>query len=466
MKKPPTTGQAIRRLCRLNLVAIGAALLPFFMTGAVNAEEEGLSKETQACLKCHDKEGEEKTLDNKEKLPLHVSTKAFETSEHRKTDCEDCHSDIDAKTHGKVRKSIESRRAYSLSMKDSCRECHKKPFKSYQDGLHAALVKAGDEKAPLCSDCHNSHTLRSVKIVVPMEETPCAKCHEDIYKAYAGDVHGLERAAKGKAAPICATCHKTHDIKAASFGDGIKDSCISCHKDAVGEHKDWLPNAALHFEAISCPVCHSPGAKRRVNLRLYDNTAKRQLSEKTGIPRFEKRAAAADMYKAGLDEKALWNLLTEFNQDSGNKNTVLRGRLEVRSGVEAHRISEKSRAVSDCDTCHRPGAEPFQSVTLTIASPDGRPIRHGVQKDVLNSLAATESVRGFYAIGSTRIKLLDYALLLVLLAGIGGPVAHMAVKWLFRRTREQRLGGQRGAGDAQAAEQAIPGDRRDDDASR
>jgi len=455
-------GKAIGLWCRMEMVVAGAALALFFVAGAVHAEDEGLSKETKACLKCHDKEGEQKTLDNNEKLSLHVSTKAFEASEHRKTECEDCHSDIDAKTHGKKKKSIESKRSYSLSMKDTCRECHKKPFKTYEDGLHATLVKAGDEKAPLCSDCHKSHALRSVKILQPIEATPCASCHEDIYKAYARDVHGLERAAKGKVAPICASCHKTHDVKAASFGDGIKDSCLSCHKDSISQHKDWLPNAARHFDAISCPVCHSPGAQRRVNLRLYDRVAKQQLSEKTGVPQFEKRAKAADAANAGLDERALWSLLTEFNQDSGTNNTVLRGRLEVRSGIEAHQISDKAKAVKDCDTCHRPGAEAFQSVTLTIASPDGRPIRHAVQKDVLNSLAAMESVRGFYAIGSTRIKLLDYALVVVLLAGFGGPLVHMTIKWLFRKSREKRLAAQQAIPPAQA----IAGDRRDDDASK
>ncbi len=452
-------GKTTWNFCRKSLLVIGVALLPYFVVGTVHAEEEGLSTETKACLKCHDKQGEEKILDNKEKLSLHVSTKAFEESEHRKTDCEDCHSDIDAKNHGKVKKPIESKRAYSLSMKDSCRECHKKPFKVYEDGLHAALVKAGDEKAPLCSDCHNSHTLRSVKIATPIEETPCANCHEDIFKAYARDVHGLERAVKGKAAPICGTCHKTHDVKAASFGDGIKDNCLGCHKKATAQHKDWLPNAARHFEAISCPVCHSPDAKRRVNLRLYDNAAKKQLTEKTGVPRFEKRAKAADLSNIGLDEMALWSLLTEFNRESGTQNAVLRGRLEVRSGVEAHQISEKSKAVKDCDTCHRPGAEAFQSVTLTIADPDGRPIRHGVQKDVLNSLTAMESIRGFYAIGSTRIKLLDYALLAVLLAGIGGPLGHMTIKWLFRKARERRL-------TAQVDTRTMAGDRRHDEASK
>lgn len=458
-----TASNAIERAPRQGLILASIVALIFLLPGiGARAEEEGLSKETKACLKCHDKEGSEKTLNNLEKLSLHVSTKAFESSMHNKTECEDCHSDIEAKTHGKVEKSIESRRAFTLAMGGSCRDCHKKPFKSYEDGIHASLVKGGNDKAPLCSDCHNAHTLRSTKIDAPIEATPCANCHEDIFKAYAGDVHGLARAAKGKVATICTSCHRTHDVKAASFGDGIKDSCLSCHKDSISQHKDWLPNAARHFDAISCPVCHSPGAKRRVNLRLYDSVTKRQLSEKSGVPRFEKRAKAADVANTGLDERALWSLLTEFNQDSGTNNTVLRGRLEVRSGVEAHQISEKSRAVKDCDTCHRPGAEAFQSVTLTIASPDGRPIRHAVQKDVLNSLAAMESVRGFYAIGSTRIKLLDYALLAVLLAGIGGPLGHMTIKWLFGKFREKRLAGQP---DIQSA-QVPAGDRRDDDASK
>jgi hypothetical protein len=305
-----------------------------------------------------------------------------------------------------------------------------------------------------------------VKIIGPISEVPCAKCHEDIFKAYAKDVHGLERVSKGKHAPICADCHQAHAVKAASWGNGIKDACLSCHKKAVKEHKDWLPNAALHFEAISCPVCHAPGAKRRVNLRLYDNVAKHQISEKTGVPQFEKRTEAADVYNLGLDERALWSLLKEFNQDGSQGKTVLSGRLEVRSGVEAHQLSEKSKAIKDCNTCHQKGAEAFQSVTLTIASPDGRPIRHGVQKDILNSLLATESVHGFYAIGSTRIKLLDNLLVLVLLASVGGPLVHMTIKWLFRRVRE-RHEAKKIAELAQANSQTLPGDRRtDDDASK
>jgi hypothetical protein len=356
---------------------------------------------------------------------------------HKDTDCEDCHSDIDSKTHGKVKSDIKSKRDLALGMRESCRSCHKKKFTEYEDSVHAALIKDGNKKAPLCSDCHNPHTVLSSKIMAPITDTPCAKCHEDIFKAYSKDVHGQERVAKGISAPLCAGCHQAHSVKAASLGDGIKNACLTCHKNAVQQHQDWLPNTARHFEAISCPACHNPNAQRRVNLRLYDGTTKRQVSEKSGVPQFDKRTDAADVNNLGLNERALWSLLKEFNQPAGDGKTILQGRLEVRSGVEAHQLSEKSKAIKDCDVCHKEGAAPFQSVTLTIAGPDGRPLRHGVQKDVLNSLLSIDSVRGFYAIGSTRIKLLDILLIMVFVGALSVPLAHMTIKRLFKSVREK-----------------------------
>jgi hypothetical protein len=430
-----------------------AALL-FAVTGsAAMAADKELGKAELACLKCHDSKRPDPALDKKlengDTLSLHISSEAFTASVHGETACEDCHSSLDAKTHGKEKTSIKSKREYSLSMRDSCTECHKKKVKEFQDSVHAAMTKGGSEKAPLCADCHNPHTQVPVKVAQPMAQTPCARCHEDIYKAYAGDVHGKLRASKGKESPICSDCHHAHDIKAASLGDGVKDTCISCHKDAVKEHKDWLPNTERHFEAISCPACHAPTAHRRVNLRLYDAATNKQKAEKTGVPLFKKRADSADATGEGLDERALWSLLKEFNEDAGISRTVLRGRLEVRSGVEAHQMAEKSKALKDCNTCHREGAEAFQSVSLTIAGPDGRPLRHGVQKEVLSSLTSMESVRGFYAIGSTRIKLLDMLLVLVLAGSILGPLAHMTVKWYATRVREKV------AAEKLAAEQAA-----------
>ena len=400
-----------------------------------HADETELGKAEKDCLACHDKEGVKKVLPNGEIFSMRISSKAYAESMHNETACEDCHSDLDAKTHGKVKSDITSKRDFVLAQGNACRDCHKKKYVQYDDSVHAVMVKEGSKKAPLCSDCHNPHTVKSFKETQPIEATPCVKCHEPIFKAYVKDVHGLERIAKGKSAPICADCHQAHDVKAASMGSGIKDACLSCHKEAIAQHQDWLPNTGRHFEAISCPACHAPNAQRRVNLRLFDGSTNVQMSEKTGVPRFVSRADTADAKGIGLDERALLSLLKEFNQDDGATRVVLRGRLEVKSGVEAHQLSEKSKAIKDCNVCHKEGATPFQSVTLTIAGPDGRPLRHGIQKDVLSSLTSMESVRGFYAIGSTRIKLLDYLLIMVMIGAVCVPIGHMTIKRLFKGVR-------------------------------
>ncbi|HXD40077.1 MAG TPA: hypothetical protein VN649_05915, partial [Ramlibacter sp.] len=74
-------------------------------------------------------------------------------------------------------------------------------------------------------------------------------------------------------------------------------------------------------------------------------------------------------------------------------------------------------------------------VTVSMAGPDGRPLRHDASKGMLNSIESVGSVGGFYAIGSNRIKFLDILLVMALGAGIFMPLAHLSVKLLTRRSR-------------------------------
>lgn len=411
-----------------------AALILALAGPAARAADSALAQLNQQCLGCHSMKGLEKKLANRETLSLHVDGAAFAQSVHNKIGCAVCHSGISFETHPAVKTKIASSRAYSLALAKVCQTCHGAISKLYEGSIHAALLREGNPGAPICTDCHSPHATMAKAAYDAATGAPCSQCHDPIFKAYAGSVHG-------KATLACSNCHRAHDVSPATAGDQLKNACLGCHQDAQASHQKWLPNAKHHFDAVSCPACHSPAAKRKVDLKLYDNVAQQAVTEKAGVPQFESRARSVDAKGAGLDAMALHSLLREFNREGIDNKTTLRGRLEVSTGVEAHQLGKSTEAIRDCAKCHRQGADPFQSVTVSIVGPDGRPLRYGAKPEVLNSMISVDSLGGFYAIGGTRIKLLDWLLALAVLGGIGVPLGHLTLNWLFRRYAK-RIGGQ------------------------
>jgi len=419
---------------RLLVLAIALVVaFPLLSTSdQARAANDGLSKDDQLCLACHGESGAEKAMAEGEKLSLHIKGKAFAASVHNAIGCSACHADIDLAKHPAPSKNKQTLREFSIAKVEICRQCHEDKFKLYEGSIHASLLRSGNPMAPLCSDCHEPHAVRAKAAASgPIDEVACRTCHGAVFKVYAQSVHGLARAKDPSGgAPICADCHRSHDVAAASSGNQIKEACLGCHFNALQLHKSWLPNAAHHFEAVSCPACHAPMAPRRVDLKLYDSSAKERVTEKLGVPRFESRTKLADSKGQGLDALALQSLLKEFNRDNDEGDTILRGRLEVDGGPETHMLTAKGSAIKDCKACHREGAAPFQKVSISIVGPDGRPLRYGAQQDVLQAPTSVDSVRGFYAIGGTRIKLLDILLVLALASGVVVPIGHLSLKWL------------------------------------
>lgn len=402
---------------------------------AAQARDTTLSSEDKACLDCHARPGLRKKLAGGETLSLYIAPQAFAQSLHNKDGCEGCHSDIDAKAHAKNPAPVADRRDHSVQAQETCRDCHRKTMKQYDDSVHAALVHNGSDEAPLCADCHDPHATRSAKGAPSGGDAAvvCEQCHKAVTEAFNGSVHG-----PGEEALECKDCHRTHDIRATGTGDHLRGQCVSCHKEVATTHASWLPNAQRHLEAIACAACHSPGAGRRVDLRLYVTNGANQAAEKVGVPSFVKLASSAGG-DGGLDGRALWSLLQDFNRD-GSK-TFVRGRLEVQGGAQAHALAPKAKALNDCATCHKQGAAAFRSVTVSLIGADGRPLRQGASHGILSSAESIGAVGGFYAIGGTRIKLLDVLLVVALAAGILVPAVHLAVKLNVARRRKAQAAG-------------------------
>ena len=415
---------------RLALVAVVLAVSSL----SARAADSALSQLDQQCLGCHSAKGLEMKLANGDVLSLQVQGAVFAKSVHSKIGCAVCHASTSFENHPPVKKKSAGSREYSLEMNTVCESCHGPIFKLYEGSVHAVRFREGNSYAPVCTDCHSPHAVMAKSAYDAANGAPCSKCHEPIFKAYADSVHG-------QATMACSDCHHAHDVTAAIAGDQLKSACLGCHQDAIDSHQKWLPNAKQHFDSVSCPACHSPTAKRKVDLRLYDNVAQQSVTEKAGVPQFESRARAADTKGEGLDAVELRNLLLKFNREGTDNNTTLRGRLEVSTGVEAHQLTRKTGAIQDCAKCHQQGADPFQSVTVSIVGPDGRLVRYGARPEVLNSIISVDSLSGFYAIGGTRIKLLDWLLALAVLGGIGAPLGHMTIKWLFKKYAK-RIGGE------------------------
>jgi hypothetical protein len=364
---------------------VATFLLVFITLADAIAAESTLTPADAVCLGCHSIEGLEKKLPSGESLSLNVSGQDFERSVHRVIGCGGCHGDIDLGSHPATSTGINSLREYSIARAGSCRLCHDGAFREYEGSVHFARVREGNPLAPVCTGCHGSHS------VSPK------------------------------------TAYET---------------CVHCHAAALGAHDKWLPNAGLHHEVVSCAACHAPAAPRMLDLRLYDNAKKAWVTEKEDSPVFERLASAVDADGNGLDAVELQNLLRNMNRRPATP-MILRGRVELRSDVEAHRLTGKAEAIRACDNCHRYGAEPFENVTISMTGSDGRPLRYRAQKEILSSAQAVQSLPEFYAIGGTRSTFLDVLFALALLGGIGIPIGHATTKWLFRkyRARRQRTGG-------------------------
>jgi cytochrome b subunit of formate dehydrogenase len=131
------------------------------------------------------------------------------------------------------------------------------PFLSYQESVHGRAVAAGSEKAAVCTDCHGVHAILSAsdsqssifKFNVP---ATCGKCHSAVEQEFMQSIHGQAIARGNWQAPVCTDCHGIHTIKShldpnssISAHNLARMTCARCHEGMRLTREFGVPGARV-----------------------------------------------------------------------------------------------------------------------------------------------------------------------------------------------------------------------------
>lgn len=224
----------------------------------------------QTCAKCHKDEKKMAEYNLLEKEPVvsysqtvhgkAISQKGLVSS----AVCTDCHGSHNLSSPVNPKSKI-----FRGNVPATCGKCHENVLNTYLRSVHGKSVSAGKRDAPVCTDCHSEHSIKSHKdpqssvYATVIASKTCGHCHaaEKIItkyhlpanrvETYFQSYHGLANKSGVVTAANCASCHGAHDILPSSdldssvHKDNLKRTCGKCHQNAG----DQLAKGSVHLSS-------------------------------------------------------------------------------------------------------------------------------------------------------------------------------------------------------------------------
>jgi formate dehydrogenase gamma subunit len=168
--------------------------------------------------------------------------------------CSDCHG-----SHGILPSRDARSKVNHFNIPATCGQCHADIAKTYLESVHGRAMTAGEQGAPVCSDCHGEHLILGPKDqgslvnASRVSMATCGRCHSDERLAlrynlpadrvpsYADSYHGLALRGGSQSVANCASCHGVHNIfpskdaRSTVNAANLSKTCGNCHAGA-GDH--------------------------------------------------------------------------------------------------------------------------------------------------------------------------------------------------------------------------------------
>ncbi|MBI3999000.1 MAG: cytochrome b/b6 domain-containing protein [Candidatus Omnitrophica bacterium] len=224
------------------------------------------------CATCHENQEKMLRYGLLEVRPL----KSYSESVHGKAllekgivssaECTDCHGSHDL--HAPTNPESKINRAH---VPQTCGKCHENVLRTYERSVHGKAALSGKLEAPVCTDCHGEHRIKShldptsTVYAAALSEKTCGHCHAaekivtkyrlsaDRVATYLKSYHGLASRFGDVTVANCASCHGAHDILSSSDPNSsvnkqnLPKTCGKCHPGVSAQ----LAKGAVHVVATS-----------------------------------------------------------------------------------------------------------------------------------------------------------------------------------------------------------------------
>jgi predicted CXXCH cytochrome family protein len=199
-------------------------------TMAHEARGKSMKSESDYCMKCHMGRSD-MTFRNKEGVSLNVNLEDLQSSVHRNLSCSDCHFGFSSEEHPE--RTFSTKRHFSIASSQTCRRCHFDKYSETLESIHFVQLNEGNLKAPVCTDCHGSHSIQKGRTEKLRSARRCEQCHQSVFAIYASSVHGKALIDEyNQDVPICVDCHTAHHIRnplTLDYREHVPELCGNCH---------------------------------------------------------------------------------------------------------------------------------------------------------------------------------------------------------------------------------------------
>jgi nitrate/TMAO reductase-like tetraheme cytochrome c subunit len=207
------------------------------------------------CAKCH---GDAKVIEQGH-IAIGNVAELYKDSIHGKAvsqsglmvaaNCTSCHGSHDVR-----KKSDPDSKVFRRNIPLTCGTCHEGIKTQYDAGVHGVAIGKGNDKAPVCADCHTAHQIQRADVTSWKLDTikECGTCHADKIKTYRDTFHGQVTSLGFVRVAACSDCHGAHEIHGSKDPKSMVSTanrlqtCRKCHPTAGPNFAQYDPHADKH----------------------------------------------------------------------------------------------------------------------------------------------------------------------------------------------------------------------------